>query len=113
MDDLCGGLPVDGPVHFILHGGEKVLGGVGGGAVVDTGGEDVEDFTPEDFLGRADVANPSEESIKVRIVGVLFEAFVVEQEALHQELAQLAGRPDAELCAAVGFYAVADGNNDV
>jgi hypothetical protein len=27
-DDLGGGLPVDGPVQLVLHGGEEALGGL-------------------------------------------------------------------------------------
>lgn len=45
-DDFGGGVVVGGPVHLVLHGGEELLREVGVGAVVHTGGVDVEGWLP-------------------------------------------------------------------
>ncbi len=114
VDDFGGGVAVGCPVHFVLDGGEELLGVFGVGGVVDAGGVDVEDFLVEAALGGADVADAFEEFSEVIFLagaGRIFEAFVVHGEALHQVLGEACGGPLAELCAAMAADAVANGED--
>ena len=112
-DDLGGRVAVRRPVHLVLHGLEEELRGLGARVVVDAGGVDVEHLPPEDLLRRADVADAGEQLVEVVAAAGPLEPLVVQGEALDEVLAQPLRRPDAELRAAVGLHAVADGDDDV
>ena len=107
-------MAVGGPVHLVLDGDEEPLRGLDARVVVDAGGVDVEDLAVKDLLGGADVPDPREELVEVvggAGAGRVLEALVVEDEALDDELAEVGGRPLAELDAARGAHAVADGED--
>ncbi len=108
-----GGVAVDGPVHLVLHGSEKLLRGLGAGIVINAGGVDFEDLAPELFFRGPDVADAGEEEIEVVAGFALLELIVVEDKALDEVVAELLGGPDAELDAAMRFYPVADGDDDI
>ena len=108
------GLAGDGPVHFVLHGLEEFDALRLRGVVVDAGGVDVGDRLIKPPFGSADILNPPQQFIEVveRAVGIL-QAFVIEDEALHDEFAQLLRGSDAETGGDGAFYAVADGDDGV
>ena len=101
-------------MHLVLHGLEEFDALRLRGVVVDAGGVDVRDLLIKPPLGSADILNPPEQFIEVveRAVGIL-QAFVIEDEALHDEFAQLLRGPDAETVGDGAFYAVADGDDGV
>ncbi len=114
VDDLRRRLAGDGPVHLVLHGLEELDAVRLGGVVINAGGVDVGDLLVEPPLGGADVLNPAEQFVEVieGLVGIL-EAFVVEDEAFDDELAELLRGPDAEAGGDGAFDAVADGDDGV
>jgi hypothetical protein len=100
-------------VHLVLHGLEEELRAVGVLVVVDAGGIDVEDFPPENALGRADVADAVDQLIEVVAAARLLEAFVVHREALDDVFAEPLRGPDAELRAAERLDPVAHRDDHV
>jgi hypothetical protein len=85
-----------------------------GRVVINAGGVDVGDFLVKPPLGGADVLNPPEELLKIveRLVWV-FQALVVQNEALDDELAEFLRGPDAETGGDGAFDAVPDGDDGV
>jgi len=63
--------------------------------------------------GRASGSLSNELQRGLQLARIALEALAVERVAPHEMLAQHAGRPDAELGAALGFHAVSDGDDDV
>ena len=110
---IGGGLPVDCPVHLVLHRGEKALGCFLGGVVVDAGGVNVQHLAPEHFFRRADVADARQQFIEVVAATRAFEPLVVEREALDDVFPQALRGPDPELDTAMRFDAVTDRDDDV
>ena len=95
-DDLGGGLPVDGPVQLVLHGGEEALGGLRRHVVVDGRGVDVGDLLVELALREPDLADALELLFEVPIAqdgAAALEALVVHREALDGELLDDAWSP--------------------
>ena len=117
IDDFGGGLPRDGVVEFILNHGVEVMGNGSVFIVVDAAlCEDIRYLLPDAaFAGtdRADALKQLTEVVVTKRSCSLFEAFVIQREALGHILLQDAGRPDAELCRAAGIDAVADGDNRI
>ena len=78
--------------------------------------EDIRYLLPDAaFAGtdRADTLKQLTEVVVTKRSCSLFEAFVIQREALGHILLQDAGCPDAELCRAAGIDAVADGDNRI
>jgi hypothetical protein len=111
---LRGGLSRDRPVQLVLHGGEEGLRQLGIGVVVDGGCVDVGDLLVEAALRRADGLDPLEQFVEVveRQVRVL-EAFIVEDEALDDELTQALRGPDPERRGRLGADPVPDRDDHV
>ena len=113
------GLAVDRPVHFILHGGEELLGqGRGIGRVVHAGGINIENLLVEagEPLGGANVPDALQllvEVILLAFAGRILEPLVVHGEALDEVFPEALGGPDAKLGAPVAFDPVTDGDDDV
>jgi len=114
VDDFRCRLPGDGPVQLVLHRLEEGDALRLSGVVIDAGGVDVGDLLVEPPLGSADVLNPPEQFLEIieGLVGVL-QAFVVEDEALDDELAESLRGPDTEAGGDGAFDAVADGDDRI
>ena len=101
-----------GVVHLVLHGGEEALGGLFAFAVVRRHCEDFADALVNARLAGADFADARQQFIEmIHRAEVALEAFVVQHEALDQIFGQPRRGPLAELGAARGADAVADGQN--
>ena len=114
VNDLRRRVAGDGPVHFVLHGLEEFDADRLGRIVIAAGGIDVGDLLVEAPLGGADVLNPPEQLLEIieGLVGI-FQAFVVENEALDDEFAELLRGPDAKAGGDGAFDAVADRDDGV
>ena len=111
-----GGLPVDGPVEFVLHGGKKPLCGLSGHVVVDGSGIDVGDFLVELALGQADFADAGELLFKVACAedgAVVFQPLIIHGKAFDGVGLYDIGRPFAKLHRSLGVDFIAHGNYGV
>ena len=88
VDNLGGGVTVSCLVHFVLHGGEEALGGLGRGVVIDTGGVDVQHLASEYLLSRSYIPDAGEQFVEVTAPPGLLHALIIQSEPLDQELSQ-------------------------
>jgi len=86
------------------------LDAFGARIVVDAGGVDLEHLAPEDFLGRADVADTFEQLVEV-VPSSALQPLVVHGETLDDVVLQATGRPLAKLGAAMRSDPVAHGDD--
>lgn len=101
-------------MEFVLDGFEELLRFFCSGLVVACESEDFTDSEVDAAFGGADVADAFEEFVEVvghAGAGGIFEAFVVHDEAFEEVFAEAFGGPLAELGAAGGADAVADGED--
>ena len=115
LDELGGGVAVDGVVELVLNGGEEALGGRGVLVVVDAGGVDVGDLLVEATFGQADLADLVEQALKVVFAqeGAVLHTLAVDDVAADGKVAQYAGGPLAELGGAHRVDAVTDRDDGV
>ena len=108
-------MSVDGEVKFILHGWKKFLSKLVGRIIVVSSRVNVSDFLVEFAFAAADLANESNEAIKVVLAEVLaiFKPFIVQNEAFDGKFFENLGSPLAKLCGFMGVDAVADKYNGV
>ncbi len=114
-DQLGGGVPVDGEVEFVLHGGEEGLRCPSVWLVVHRGGVDVGDFLVEAALTGAYFADFCEQVVEVCLIedGTVFQPIFVQDVAANCEVPQDADGPLAELGGASGVDPEADGDDGV
>jgi len=113
-DHLGGGLPVDGPVELVLHGGEETLGGGRAQIVVNGGGVDIGDFLVELALAQTNFADALELFFEVLLAedrAACFQSFIVHGKALDGVFLDDRRRPFAELDGPLGVDLVADGHD--
>ena len=105
----------DGPMQFVLHDLKELVCLVGSWVVVDGKRVDVADLLVEALLRGADVSDAFQQLIEVvsAKTAALLEPLVVHDEAFQQVLPEALGGPAAELGAAEGADAVADGEDGV
>ena len=96
-------MAVGRPVHLVLDYGEKLPAYVRVGVVVDAGGINVEDLTPEYLFRRTDVPDAGQQLIEIVAAPGLLEPFVIECEALDNIFPQALGGPDTKPCGNGGF----------
>ena len=114
-DEFGGGLAGGSPVQLVLDDLEELLGFRRIGLVVGGEREDVAHLEIHALLAGADVADAFEQFVEIvwhAGAGRVFQAFVVENEALEQVFLQPRSGPLAELGAAMGADAEADGEHD-
>ena len=112
-DDFRRRLPERCLVHLVLHRGEEELRRPGPRIVVRARGVNIQHLAPERFLRRPDVADALQQFVKVSPATRLLQPLVIHREALHDVFPQPLRGSDAELRAALGFHAVADGDDDI
>ena len=102
------------PVQLVLHRLEEREADRLGGVVVNAGGIDVGDLLVKPPLGGADVLNPPEQLFEI-VEGLVevFQAFVVEDKAFDDELAECLRSPDAKAGGDGALDAVADGDDGI
>jgi len=91
--------------EFSRHGCARII--------VDAGGINFEHLAPKHLLRRADIPDAGQQFIKVIAPTRLLEAFVVQRKSFNDIFPQSLGGPNAELRAPMGFYAIANGDNDI
>ncbi len=114
VDDFRRRLAGDGPMELVLHGLKERDALRLRRVVINAGGVNVGDLLVEAPLGGADVLNPAEQFLEV-VEGLvrILQAFVVEDKAFDDELAEFLGGPDAEAGGDGALDAVADGDDGV
>ena len=83
------------------------------GVVVDAGGVDFQNLTVKHLFGSADVPDALQQFFEISTAAQIFQPFIVQCKAFAHIFLQDASRPDAELCATLGFDSVADRDNDI
>ena len=116
INQLGGGLPRAGEMQLILDDLEKARGVFETRLVIRRQRENLAYAQIHALFAGTDVADALQQFIEIigrgdRADGRVFQAFVVNRKTLLQILAQRARRPLAELRAARGTDAVADGDN--
>ena len=112
-NDFGGGLTGDSKMELVLNGGEKVPGFAGLGGIINGGGVNISDLLIGHALAGADIADFLEQFIEEPGAepGAVLETVAVNGKAFMDAIPQDANRPLAELGAALGIDAVADGDD--
>lgn len=116
VDDFGRRLPGDGPMQLVLDGGEELLRHGRVGAVIHRQRAEISDFLVEPPLAGADFPDALQQFVEIVPAEHLFallQTFIIQHEALGDELAQCSRGPDAELGGLVAVHPVADGDDGV
>ena len=116
VDKLRSGLPSDGPMQLVLHGGEEILRQRRTGVVIDREGVNIGDFLVEAAFAGPNLADALQQFVEIVLAEdllALFQPLIVEDEAFDDEFPQGLGRPNAKLGSLVAVDAVADGDDGV
>lgn len=103
----------DGVEDLVLHLSKEDLGLPLAGLVVAAEGEEVAHLLVETLLRGADLPDAGEQLVEVVPAARVLQPLIVHEEAFHQKLPQMGGRPLAELGATRGADPVTDGEDEV
>ena len=107
-------MPVNCPVHHILHFFKKINAYGVVFVVINGCGINIFDFGIKYFFGTAYIPDAFEQFIKIGIGGTcFFQAFIVQYKTFNDIFFELLGCPDAKLSTSVRFYTITHRNNDI
>ena len=110
---FCRCLTVSGPVHFILDGFEEKDGGFCPRVIIHAGGVNVQDFAPEHFFRRANIADAIHQLIKIVAAASLFQKLIIHGKSLDEVFFQHRIGPNSELSTAQRLHAIAHRDDDI
>ena len=100
-------------MHFILNGFEEKDGGFRPRVIVHAGGVNVQDFAPEHFFRRANIADAIHQLIKIVAAASLLQKLIIHGKALDEVFFQHGIGPNSELSTAQRLHAIAHRDDDI
>ena len=104
---------MNGIMNLVLDFLEKLNGDFRLGIIVNTGRVDFKHLTVKHLFRNTDIADTLQQLLEVSTATQIFQALIIQSEALSHILLQNPRCPNTKLHAALRFHTVADRNDDI